>query len=282
MVLSSKLYKLIRALLSKRAENLVCITRRSSSHPSGAERFVSRRFCALAAPIVRAKPSTYKPPLNLALNEDQDMSWVTGSTIFLEIWPIIESKIKSKKELNKFGEELILFFQQHDVDINDLLGSSKSLDKLLESKFKLSEDDEAYVGLENNETTLMQVASNLASSLKVEFNEDEDCVWLSGRIQGGNTTVCLQLYNWANKEYSLVLGRETPVFSDDGSVEIQYKEMRKSLTDNLNVENLTLSALSLLKSIAENESNFDKVVPLKSTTKNEFLESLKKKPILNI
>lgn len=211
------------------------------------------------------------------------MSWRTGSTIFLEFWPILESKVKSKKELNQFGEELILLFQKNDVDLDDLLGSCKSLDKLLEAKFGISQeedDEEGYTGLENDQTVLMRAAAKVAQALNVDFNEDEDCVWLAGRLEEGNTTVNLQLYNWKNKEYSFVLATETPRFLDDGSVEILHKEIKSTLTQNLDVPHLTSHALGLLRSIRGGD--FDKVVPLSSTSKDEYLEFIARKPIIKI
>lgn len=185
--------------------------------------------------------------------------------------------------MNQFGEELILLFQKNDMDLDDLLGSYKSLDKLLEAKFDISQeedDDEGYTGLENNQTVLMRVAASLAKTLNTDFNEDEDCVWLAGRLAEGNTTVNLQLYNWANKEYSFVLAIETPRFLEDGSVEIMHKEMKATQTKDLDVAHLTSHALALLKSIPKGD--VDKVVPLTNTSKDEYLEFIARKPVIKI
>lgn len=211
------------------------------------------------------------------------MSWRTGSTILLEFWPILESRIKAKKDLNRFGEELILLFQKNDVDLDDLLGSHPSLDKLLESKFGIAQDEddeEGYTGLENDQTILMRVAANVAKALGVDFNEEEDCVWLAGRLGQENTTVNLQLYNWANQEYSFVLAMETPRFLEDGRVEIMHKEIRSTEATQLDVAHLTSHALALLKSIPTGE--FDKIVPLADTSKDEYLEFIARKQTINI
>lgn len=44
------------------------------------------------------------------------MSWRTGSTIFLKIWPILQSNIEGKDELVDFTARLLKTFVEDDMD----------------------------------------------------------------------------------------------------------------------------------------------------------------------
>ncbi|MCE2028692.1 hypothetical protein [Sessilibacter corallicola] len=48
------------------------------------------------------------------------MSWRTGSAIFLEFWPILQSKIRDKDELIDFTSKLLKLFVEGDMDTWDI------------------------------------------------------------------------------------------------------------------------------------------------------------------
>ncbi len=59
------------------------------------------------------------------------MSWRTGSTIFLEFWPIIKNNIENKEERILFTKELISLFVKHDMDTLDLEKVEEELDHIV-------------------------------------------------------------------------------------------------------------------------------------------------------
>ena len=48
------------------------------------------------------------------------MSWRTGSTIFLEMWPILQARIEDKEERIEFTAELLKLFSEWDMDTYDV------------------------------------------------------------------------------------------------------------------------------------------------------------------
>jgi hypothetical protein len=48
------------------------------------------------------------------------MSWRTGSTIFLEIWPILQARIEEDEERIEFTAELLKLFVACDMDVYDV------------------------------------------------------------------------------------------------------------------------------------------------------------------
>ena len=48
------------------------------------------------------------------------MSWSTGSTIFIEMWPILQARIEDKEERIEFTAELLKLFSEWDMDTYDV------------------------------------------------------------------------------------------------------------------------------------------------------------------
>jgi len=48
------------------------------------------------------------------------MSWRTGSTIFIEMWPIIQKHIKDRDERVDFTSRLLELFAENDMDTFDV------------------------------------------------------------------------------------------------------------------------------------------------------------------
>ena len=48
------------------------------------------------------------------------MSWRTGSTIFLEIWPILQAHIEEEDERIEFTGKLLKLFIEGDMDAYDV------------------------------------------------------------------------------------------------------------------------------------------------------------------
>ena len=48
------------------------------------------------------------------------MSWRTGSTIFLEMWPILQARIEDTEERIEFTAELLKLFSEWDMDTYDV------------------------------------------------------------------------------------------------------------------------------------------------------------------
>jgi len=48
------------------------------------------------------------------------MSWRTGSTIFLEIWPILQAHIEEKEDRIEFTGKLLKLFVDGDMDAYDV------------------------------------------------------------------------------------------------------------------------------------------------------------------
>ena len=48
------------------------------------------------------------------------MSWRTGSTIFIEMWPILQARIEDKEERIEFTAELLKLFSEWDMDTYDV------------------------------------------------------------------------------------------------------------------------------------------------------------------
>jgi len=48
------------------------------------------------------------------------MSWRTGSTLFLEMWPLIQARIADSEERISFTAKLLLAFADEDMDPYDV------------------------------------------------------------------------------------------------------------------------------------------------------------------
>ncbi len=48
------------------------------------------------------------------------MSWRTGSKLFIEIWPLIQSNIPDREERVEFTGELLRVFVNEDMDTYDV------------------------------------------------------------------------------------------------------------------------------------------------------------------
>jgi hypothetical protein len=48
------------------------------------------------------------------------MSWRTGSTLFLEMWPLIQARIPDAEERISFTAKLLLAFADEDMDPYDV------------------------------------------------------------------------------------------------------------------------------------------------------------------
>jgi hypothetical protein len=48
------------------------------------------------------------------------MSWRTGSTLFLEMWPLILARISDREERISFTAKLLLAFADEDMDTYDV------------------------------------------------------------------------------------------------------------------------------------------------------------------
>lgn len=48
------------------------------------------------------------------------MSWRTGSSIFTDIWPIIQYRIKDRDQRIEFTAQLIQLFARNDMDTWDI------------------------------------------------------------------------------------------------------------------------------------------------------------------
>jgi hypothetical protein len=48
------------------------------------------------------------------------MSWRTGSTLFIEMWPLIQARIPDREERVSFTAKLLLAFSDEDMDPYDV------------------------------------------------------------------------------------------------------------------------------------------------------------------
>ncbi|MEM9353296.1 MAG: hypothetical protein AAGA92_09800 [Planctomycetota bacterium] len=63
------------------------------------------------------------------------MSWRTGSTIFLEIWPILQKHISDRRERIEFAGELLKLFVHEDMDLWEV----EDVDVEIRAAMRLSE-----------------------------------------------------------------------------------------------------------------------------------------------
>lgn len=60
------------------------------------------------------------------------MSWRSGSSLFIELWPIVASGIDDAAMRKEFGKELLQLFLDRDVDPSDFEGFDPEVDEILE------------------------------------------------------------------------------------------------------------------------------------------------------
>ncbi len=65
------------------------------------------------------------------------MSWRTGASILVQIWPTVKEEITDKEHLLKFGKELYQVFDNNDIDFMDVLGEDEDLDKIIKAVYEL-------------------------------------------------------------------------------------------------------------------------------------------------
>lgn len=63
------------------------------------------------------------------------MSWRSGSSLFIKLWPIIVSEIDDVEMRKEFGKELMHIFLNNDVDPADFEGFDPEVDEILEECF---------------------------------------------------------------------------------------------------------------------------------------------------
>ena len=61
------------------------------------------------------------------------MSWSTGSSLLLDIWPIVKETIKDEEHRKNFGKDLVNVFLAHDIDAYDIDGVDPELDAIVSS-----------------------------------------------------------------------------------------------------------------------------------------------------
>jgi hypothetical protein len=144
------------------------------------------------------------------------MSWRTGSSIFLEIWPIIEKNISNENELSSFSKDLIDLFVSHDMDIHDLLNFNDSLNKSLEQNFGLVEEEEGFIGHDNENSLLMKISKSISEKYNMKLEEGEDCVELMGVIESNKSLFYVSLYNFSNRIYSFSFHSKRTTFDKNG------------------------------------------------------------------
>lgn len=59
------------------------------------------------------------------------MSWRTGSSLFLNIWPEIRDSIEDQSHLREFTLALVELFAENDMDVADLEHAIPELDEIL-------------------------------------------------------------------------------------------------------------------------------------------------------
>jgi hypothetical protein len=61
------------------------------------------------------------------------MSWRTGTSLLLDIWPIVKETIKDDEHRKIFGKDLVSIFLEHDIDAYDIDGVDPELDAIVVS-----------------------------------------------------------------------------------------------------------------------------------------------------
>ncbi len=59
------------------------------------------------------------------------MSWRTGATLFSDLWPHVQERVKSDSLRHEFTGRLLDLFLEYDVDPAELVGLHPEVDRLL-------------------------------------------------------------------------------------------------------------------------------------------------------
>lgn len=63
------------------------------------------------------------------------MSWITGASIFAEIWPVIKSRVGDEDLLKELGLDLLSAFSKQDIDSMDLQGLDPVQDEIIRNYY---------------------------------------------------------------------------------------------------------------------------------------------------
>jgi hypothetical protein len=63
------------------------------------------------------------------------MSWRSGSSLFMELWPIVAKHINDAEMRKEFGKELMQLFLERDVDPADFEEFDPEVDEMLDEYF---------------------------------------------------------------------------------------------------------------------------------------------------
>ncbi|UXY16364.1 hypothetical protein N8I74_04915 [Chitiniphilus purpureus] len=228
---------------------------------------------------------------------EEAMSWRTGSTVFVEIWPVLEAHITDEEERDDIAVELINVFERRDMDVNDLLNSFESLDGLLERQFGLSEKEECFTGFQSENSLLMQLSRNIAQTLNLQLQRGEDGIHLSGRIGNTNCVLHVSLYNFADRNYQFDVQMEAMRFDPAqphpslfvkrgrSEVDAPYDPVRKAyIKDDINHDNLLRVAMAGIDAVINGQGGWSdpEVVPFYSNDEAEIQPALARLPKANV
>ncbi len=214
------------------------------------------------------------------------MSWRTGSTIFLKIWPIVKAEIEEKKERGEFGSALLSLFIKHDMDAYDLSGADRELDEIIAQFYgedlpvaKSSVTAKVRKELNRHYNDLYK---SLADQLNMKLFKDEDSVYLKATLGDALSSVVLTIFRDDENKLEYEAGYERVSLLTDESVDVLYRVDRRPIDDEITIGSLKNNAIEILNSVLNrDESDWDKRITSK-TSLADYAKMIRKLPRLEL